>query len=83
MSGLKRVATIALRIERGTRVSAAAADAAFASQLAAVAIEGSDAGEGSDLAAIERAELWEVADESGGDGVADAGHRGEQLALVA
>jgi hypothetical protein len=48
-------------------VSATAADTAFATELAAVAVERSDAGEGGDLAAIERAELREVTEESRSD----------------
>src|SRR5262249_30455207 len=69
--------------ESGARGRATAANASFAAERAAVAVKGCDASEGGDLAPIERAELRQVADQSGGDGVADTGHRGEQLALVA
>src|ERR1044071_8943080 len=61
-------------IERGARVSATTADATFTVEFAAIAIERSDAGEGSDLAAIESAEFREVTEESGSDGVANARH---------
>jgi hypothetical protein len=64
-------------------VSATTADTTFAMEGTAVAIEGSDAGEGGDLAARERTELGEIADQAARDAWADAGHRDKEIAFVA
>ena len=53
-------------VEDGADGFAAAADGAFASVLAAVAIEGRQAHEGGDLLAVELAQLGNVGDEGGG-----------------
>src|SRR5579863_4658219 len=58
---------------------APALHAPLALMLAAVAIERCDAGEGGDLAAVERAELGHEGDQCGRGTGADTGHRAQQI----
>ena len=59
-------------VEAAADFGAAAEDAAFAIGLAAVAIEGSDAGEGDELIATEGGDLRQVSEDRPGGDLADA-----------
>ena len=64
-------------VEQVARLGAAAADGATAAVLAGVAVEGSEAEQGSGLAAAEGAELGHVGAEAGGGDGAAAGDRAD------
>lgn len=64
-------------------MSTTAANAPLTAEGTAVAIEGRDTCERSNLPTRERAELRQIADQSAGDGRADARHRSEQIAFMA
>ena len=66
-------------VERGTDLGAPAPDGALAPERAAVAVEGGDADQGSDLLTIQGAELGQIGNEGAGDDIADAGHALEQV----
>src|SRR5262249_21912633 len=61
-------------VERGADLDTAPLDLALAAKSAAVPVYRGDTGQGSDLVAIDLAELGQLGDQSAGDDIADAGH---------
>ena len=70
-------------VEAAAEMATAAEDIAFAPHRAAVAVKGSDAGQGCDLAAIELPQLWHSRQEQAGGPRSDPNKRGELLRFEA
>ena len=70
-------------VEAATEMTPAAEDITFPTHCAAVAVEGSDAGEGGDLAAIELPQLGHARQEEAGGACAHPDKRGELLCFGA
>src|SRR6478672_3501292 len=73
----------ASHVERRPDLDAAPLDLALTAISAAVAVHRGEAGESSDLVAVDLAEFRQLGDQSAGDDVANAGHAFEQILLGA
>src|SRR5262249_49543136 len=68
-------------VEGGAHGGAATGDGAAAAHGAAVAVDRSNADEGSDLAAVEMAELGQLGDQGAQRRFADPGHAGQEIGI--
>ena len=69
-------------VEDGAYGGASGEDGAFAVEAAGVTADGGDADEGADAAFVDLSQFWKLGDERGGDGFADAGDAGEEVAFA-